>query len=143
LLSLFLFTLLDLYILGFLTTFHLSKSLIPSFVEKVEKSDRLSSSGFEFFTVLPQDNTEAHVFASLVGNPSSFSAGSDDHLEVLSLTGVCDVDDSISFECVDSVVDGGEVGAVVVVTSVRFDGNKRDLVFLDEDAFCFSTFGSG
>ncbi len=80
------------------------------------------------------------MLTSLCGQPSSFFGCSNNHLEVLSLSGVSDVNNSICLDLVQSVVDSSKICTIIVVATIRFDSNKWDRIFFNENAFGFSSF---
>ncbi len=77
------------------------------------------------------------MLASLSCQPSCLFSCSDHHLEVLSLPRVCNVNHSVSFQAQESVVDGSDISAVIVISTVWFDHNQRNLILLNKDAFGF------
>lgn len=83
------------------------------------------------------------MFASLSSQPSDFFGSSDDHLEVFSLPWVSDVDDSVCFEVIESVVDGSKISAVVVESSIWLDSDQGNGILLDEDTLGFTSFSVG
>jgi hypothetical protein len=70
---------------------------------------------------------------------SSHLGSSENLLEMKFLSFISDVDYLISFQSVESVINGCHVSGVIVETSIRFDDNQRlfDLGCLrEEDAHC-------
>lgn len=78
------------------------------------------------------------MFTSLCGEPSSFFRSCDDHLKVLSLSGISDVDDSIGFESGESVFNTSEICGIVVVATVRLDYDQGIGVFFNKNTLGFS-----
>ena len=83
------------------------------------------------------------MFASLIGKPSGLLGCSNDHLKMLPLSGISDINDSICLDLVESVMYSSEVRTVVVVATIRFDCDERNRVFFNENAFGFSSFIAG
>lgn len=57
---------------------------------------------------------------------------------MLSLAQIRNIDNSIGLQSTKSVFYCREISCVVVIAAIRFDHNKRNRIFFNEDAFCFS-----
>lgn len=107
-------------------------------IEEFHQLDGLSVSCGELLSVGSLDESESHMFSLdliLLIDPAHEFCSLDDHVEMLLLPKIGDIDDSVSLQGLDSVLDAGEIGGVVAVASIRLNDHQRDLVgFSDEDA---------
>lgn len=59
---------------------------------------------------------------------------------MLSLTRVSNINNSVGLQSKKSKIDRGNISTVIIVTSIWFDNNQRNLIFLDKHAFGFASF---
>lgn len=94
----------------------------------------------EFFTILFTQNTaKTHMFKTLCGEPACLSSCCVYHFEMVVLTIIGNIDCPIGFKHLQSVLYGSHISGVIIVTSIRFDYYQRNLIFLQEDTFGFSS----
>ena len=87
-------------------------------VEQVREPDRAARAGLERLAVLAQHRPEPDVLGRPVAGPAGAGGGGEDHLEVLRLARVGDVDQPVGVQVVDPVADRGQVGRAVAVAAV-------------------------
>ena len=104
-------------------------------VEQAGQRDRAALAGLERVPVGSQHHSVPHVLGHHgFGKELGLAGHLEEHLEVVRLAHIGDVDDPVGLEFADSTADGGQVGGVVTVPTVAFAHDHGGILALDEHA---------
>ena len=102
-------------------------------VEQAGQRDRTPLAGLERVPVGAQHHSVPHVLGHHgFGKELGLAGHLEEHLEVVRLAHIGDVDDPVGLEFADSAADGGQVGGVVTVPTVSFAYDHGGILPLDE-----------
>lgn len=112
-----------------LALLHLLKATVPSLIEEVSKLDSISRARLKLLSSLSLHQAKAHMVNARLGRvmPPSLLGGLENHIEMVLLPDVSDIDKAVGLESVQAVVDSGHVGGVVIVPAVFLLHHQRNL----------------